>query len=306
MTFSPDRDIPDLTGKVILVTGGNSGLGKESIIQLAKHHPQQILMGARSKTKAESAIEEVRQIVPDANITFVEMDLSSFTSIRNAAKTVLQYDRLDILINNAGLMGVDPGLTKDGYEIQFGSNHIGPALLTKLLIPLMLKTTSLGDGDVRIVQLSSLLHKFSPKGGIQYSRLTTPMADLSGTARYGQSKLANLYFIKALAKKYPTIKCASLHPGVVKTGLLDNTQKSSSFSWFIALGRKLFFTDVHTGALGQLWAAAGNPNEIKSGAYYMPLKKEVKGDPTVDDSDAAEKLWNWTEEVFKKHGIESS
>ncbi|KAH7341211.1 hypothetical protein BKA66DRAFT_517354 [Pyrenochaeta sp. MPI-SDFR-AT-0127] len=266
MSFSPDKDIPSLAGKVILVTGGNSGLGKESILQLAKHKPRQIIMAARSQSRAEAAIEEIETAVPGANIAFLALDLSSFQSIKKAAASVLQqYDRLDVLLNNAGLFGVPPGLTEDGYEMQFGSNHMGPALLTRLLLPLLERTSQLPNSDVRIVQLSSEGYQFAPKGGILFPRLKTEIADISGRARYAQSKLANLYFAKALAKRYPKIIC--------------------------------------TGALGQLWAATGRAEELETGAYYIPLKKRVHGIKLVDDDILAEELWDWTEKQFLARGL---
>ncbi|EAT82759.2 hypothetical protein SNOG_09494 [Parastagonospora nodorum SN15] len=275
MSFSPDEDIPSLAGKVILVTGGNSGLGKETILQLAKHEPRQIIMAARSQSRAEDAIKEIEIAVPGSRIAFLALDLSSFASIKKAAASVLQeYDRLDVLLNNAGLFGVPPGLTEDGYEMQFGSNHMGPALFTRLLLPLLEKTSELPDSDVRVIQLSSEGYKFAPKGGILFPRLRTEMAEISGNARYAQSKLANLYFIKSMANRYPKI------------------------IWI-----RLFFTDVQTGALGQLWAATGRADELESGAYYTPLKKRICGVDLVNDDALAEKLWEWTEKQFVSCGL---
>jgi NAD(P)-dependent dehydrogenase (short-subunit alcohol dehydrogenase family) len=304
MSFSPDKDIPSLTGKVIIVTGGNSGLGKESILQLAKHNPRQIIMAARSQSKAEAAIVEIETAVPGTKIAFLPLDLSSFNSIKKAAASVLQqYDRLDVLLNNAGLFGVPPGLTEDGYEMQFGSNHMGPALFTRLLLPLLEKTSQLPDSDVRVVQLSSEGYQFAPKGGILFPRLKTEMADIPGNPRYAQSKLANLYFIKALAKRYPKILCVALHPGVVNTSILNNTLDNySSIRWLLKIGIKLFLTDVRTGALGQLWAATGRAEELETGAYYIPLKKRVQN-KLVDDDALAEELWDWTEKEFLAHGL---
>lgn len=305
MSFSPDKDIPSLAGKVILVTGGNSGLGKESILQLAKHKPRQIIMAARSQSRAEAAIEEIETAVPRAKIASLALDLSSFDSIKKAAASVLQqYDRLDVLLNNAGLFGVLPGLTEDGYEMQFGSNHMGPALLTRLLLPLLERTSQLPNGDVRVVQLSSDGYQFAPKGGILFPLLKTEMADVSGRARYAQSKLANLYFVKALAKRYPKMLCVALHPGVVNTSILKTTMNNyPSIAWIFNIGIRLFFTDVQTGALGQLWAATGRAEELETGAYYTPLKKRVHGNKLVDDDILAEELWDWTEEQFLAHGL---
>ncbi|OBS29587.1 hypothetical protein FPOA_03524 [Fusarium poae] len=139
MSFNPKDDIPDLTGKVIIITGGSSGLGKESALQLAKHNPSTIFITARTEKRGNAAIKEIQDSVPNfkGQIKFLELDLGSFASIQKGAATFLsQSDRLDILMNNAGLMATPAGLTADGYEIQFGSNYMGPALFTKLhLIP---------------------------------------------------------------------------------------------------------------------------------------------------------------------------
>ncbi|KAF2846644.1 NAD(P)-binding protein [Plenodomus tracheiphilus IPT5] len=304
MSFSPDKDIGDLSGKVILVTGGNAGLGKESVIQLAKHNPQTIIMASRSQGKAEAAIKEIQATVPKANIQFLQIDLSSFASIQKAAASVIeQYDRLDILLNNAGLWAPSTGLTEDGYEVQFGTNHMGPALFTRLLLPLLEKTSELPDSDVRVVQLGSDAHQFAPKEGILFDQLKTPCEQIAGRALYGQSKLANIYFIKALATRYPKIKCVSLHPGVVQTNIMDDTMKKYPYiAWLLKFIFGFIAVDVHKGALGQLWASTGKASEIKSGAYYVPLKKEVKT-KKVEDTELAEKLWNWTEKEFTDRGL---
>jgi NAD(P)-dependent dehydrogenase (short-subunit alcohol dehydrogenase family) len=305
MSFSPDKDIPDLSGKVILVTGGNTGLGKETILQLAKHSPQQLIMSARNKSKATEAIEDIKKTVPNANITFLETDVASFSSVKKAAEALNeQTNRLDILINNAGIAGVDPRLTEDGYEMQFGTNHMGPALLTRLLMPLLERTAALTGSDVRIIQLSSDAHKFTSKEGISFSHLKDPSHDLSGTVRYAQSKLANLYFIKSLAKRHPNIMCVSLHPGVVHTNIFSTIHtKGGLYSWLVSMMTGLLGVNVQTGALGQLWAATGKREELVSGAFYMPLKKETKKGKFVSDDVLAEKLWEWTEKELDAKGF---
>jgi NAD(P)-dependent dehydrogenase (short-subunit alcohol dehydrogenase family) len=163
-TFNPDNDIPDLSSKTIIVTGGNAGVGKGTVLQLAKHNPARLYLCARSKTKADAAIADIIAVVPRAKIEFLELDLASFASIKRAADNVLASNtRLDILINNAGVMNLPPGLTEDGFELQFGTNHVGPALFTKLLMPLLSKTVSEPDLDARIVNLSSVAH-IPPEG----------------------------------------------------------------------------------------------------------------------------------------------
>ena len=222
LKFDPDRDIPDLSFKVIIVTGGTAGLGKETVLQLAKHGPGKLYLTARSKSKADAAIAEITKAVPHAKIDFLELDLASFASVKRAADTILAVEsRLDILMNNAGVMALPPGVTEDGYEIQFGTNHMGHALLTRLLMPLLTKTAALPDSDVRIINLSSGAHSLTPSGGFAPEACKTDMSSTHTYVRYGQSKLANILYTKELAKRYPKIASVAVHPGRVKSQLLD-------------------------------------------------------------------------------------
>ncbi|KAJ1334922.1 retinol dehydrogenase 12 [Microdochium nivale] len=297
VAFDPTTDIPALKDKVILVTGGSSGLGMQSILDFARHEPKEIWLGARSATKAQAAIDDIKAKVPNATVKFVQMELGSFASIRTAAKTVLDStDRLDILLLNAGIMAGAPGATEDGYEIQFGTNHMGHALLTKLLKPLLLKTAE-QHGGARVVVLSSAGHSYTPTGGIDFSTLKTPGDTLNSWQRYGQSKLANILFAKELARRYPQIKAASLHPGVIKTNL-SSTAKSNSWlmSVIVPLTSK-FITDVETGAHGQLWASTSN--DVVSGTYYTPVGATGGGKAPTNDEELAKKLWEWTEKELE-------
>ena len=302
--FDSNKDIPDLSGKVIIVTGGNNGLGKETILQLAKHNPRELYMGARNKAKAEEAISDIKKTVPNANVKFLEIDISSLASVKKCAEDFLAHnDRLDILINNAGIMGVPPGLTEDGYEAQFGTNHMGPALFTKLLLPIMQNTTLIPGTDVRIVNLSSEAFKFGPKAGLLLSQNKTPLAEISGAARYGQSKLANLYFTISLAKRYPHIKSNAIHPGLVRTSITNNTTNNYPYlSWVFALAFRLFMVDIHDGALPQLFAATYKASDVKSGAFYFPGVTEFAGNAMTENAKLADELWNWTEAELKSKG----
>lgn len=175
-SFNPEKDIPSLDGKVILITGGsscrhsatphsvltltgNTGLGKETVLQLAKHNPKEIFLAARTQSKAEAAIAEIKGAVPNANITYLPLDLASLPSVKKAADEFKsRSDQLDILINNAGIMATPYEKTKEGYEIQFGTNHVGHAMFTKLLLPTLLKTAEQPGADVRVVNVSSAGH----------------------------------------------------------------------------------------------------------------------------------------------------
>ncbi|KAH6696748.1 hypothetical protein BKA61DRAFT_741655 [Leptodontidium sp. MPI-SDFR-AT-0119] len=305
VSFNADRDIPDLAGKVIIVTGGNIGLGKESILQLAKHSPAKIFMGSRSEAKAQEAIREIKQVVPNASIVFLKLDLASFASIKSAAVEVLASStRLDILMNNAGIMATPADTTEDGYEIQFGTNHMGHALLTKLLLPLLKKTAAEANSDVRIINLSSSAHTQAPKTGLVLSEVKTSMSSTGTWVRYGQSKLANVYFTKHMAKLYPNIKSVAVHPGIVSTNLFSGPKKSFRLMTPIfTIATRFFFTRVDVGALGQLWAATGNKEEVKQGGFYYPVGLEFEAADIVNDPKMAEKLWDFTEKELREHGF---
>ncbi|EWZ28093.1 uncharacterized protein FOBCDRAFT_321422 [Fusarium oxysporum Fo47] len=307
MSFNPKDDIPDLTGKVIIVTGGSSGLGKESALQLAKHNPAAIFITARTEKRGNAAIKEIQDAVPNfkGQIKFLELDLSSFVSIKKGASIFLgQSDRLDILMNNAGLMSAPAGLTADGYEIQFGSNYMGPALFTKLLLRTIVKTAEQYGGDARVINLSSELFKQAPKEGILLSRVKTPLEDISSLARYGQSKLADYYHTRSLSKFYPTVKFVAIHPGVVNTGLLDDFRKRRPWlGGLISVIGSIFLMDVHAGAKAQLWASTAKSQSVRSGRFYNHKLKDYK-DAVLDNEKAVEELWDWTEKEFASKGFE--
>lgn len=309
MKFDFDKDIPDLSGKVIFVTGGNVGLGKETIYQLAKHKPAHIYLAARSAAKAQDAIKEIQQRAPDAApITFIECDLTSFDSIKAAADNFLsQASELHILINNAGIMACPADVTKEGYEIQFGTNHMGHAMLTKLLLPTLLATAEkVPAGDVRIVSLSSLGEAYAAKdpyaGGDAH--LKSDMAALSTWVRYGNSKLANVHHSRALAQRYPSLRCVAVHPGAVRTELARGPMATySAFSLIVGplhwLASRLAFVDVAEGAKNQVWAAVSR--DAQSGHFYYPVAVDDKGSAQAKDDKLCEQLWAWTEKELEAH-----
>lgn len=297
--FNPDTDIPSLSGKVILVTGGNIGLGQESILQLAKHDPKRIYLAARSEEKARKAMEAIEQKIGAAKssvIAFLPLDLGSFDSVRKAADTVKsQTDELHILLNNAGIMMTPAAKTKDGYEEQFGVNHMGHALLTRLLLPLLEKTAKSG-ADVRIVNLSSSGEMLAATDCFKdMSRYKTTMEDVQTVKRYGAAKLANVYHAQMLAQKYPSIKAVSLHPGVVKTNLMSRMKESWPILGPIvsSIISNVFCTSVADGVRNQLWAAVSN--DVVSGEFYHPVGLLGKGSPATKKVKEAENLWEWTE-----------
>lgn len=182
--------------------------------------------------KADAAIAEIKKVAPNADITYLELDLASLNSVVKAADISKgSSDRLDVLMNNAGIMATPPGLTKEGYEIQLGTNHVGHALLTKLLLPTMERTAEKPETDVRIVNLTSAGHQLAPKGGLVLKDDSTIMDHYSTWTRYGQSKLANILFTRQLAKRYPKIRSVAIHPGSVATNL--STPFTTENSWWM-------------------------------------------------------------------------
>ncbi|KAK2688523.1 hypothetical protein QWA68_012707 [Fusarium oxysporum] len=302
VSFNPDKDIPDLSGKVILVTGGNTGLGFEVIFQLSKHQPKHIYLAARSEEKANEAIKTLRKKSPNAGpVTFLQLDLGSFASIKAAASTFRSMsDRLDILINNAGIMAVPEGLTKDGYEIQFGTNHVGPALFTTLLLP-TLKATAAISTDARVVFLSSELENMAPKNSYLFDELKTTLPKFSTWTRYGQSKLAAVHYAQALANHNPDLKVVSIHPGVIATNLSGPVVKDYNFlmAALFKVAMKFVTVSIEEGTLNHLWTATSP--DVKSGAFYFPVGVQGKGSSLSKNSKLRDQLWEWTEKELEPH-----
>ncbi|CAI7574821.1 unnamed protein product [Penicillium glandicola] len=303
VSFTPESDIPDLTGKVILVTGGNAGLGKETVLQLAKHNPKKIFLGARSEVKATEAIRSLKSSVSNVEISWLPLDLTSGKSIKNAAEQVnAQSSRLDILILNAGVMALPPGETEMGHEIQLGTNHTGHFHLTKLLLPTLLRTAEEPGSDVRVVSLASVGHIFAPP----FEKILDQekLKKVNTTVRYGASKAANILFAAELSRRYPSITSVAVHPGIIVTNLYDAL---SSRSLFAALGSKLLrlpASTVYQGVCNSLWAAAGaKKDDLTNGGYYVPVGILKHRNKWSTNEDMGKRLWEWTELELTKANL---
>ena len=289
---------------------GNVGLGKTSVEQLCQHNPARVYLAARSKTKFNFAIAEIQATLPEgkttSNIEFLEIDLSSLSSVRLAAQKVLaENERLDILMNNAGVLAV-PALTSDGYELQFGTNHIGHMYFTLLLLPLLTKTSSQGENDARIINISSVAHKTAPFGGILLegdgAKLKTTMKEYALMTRYGQSKLANILLTTQLAKRYPHILSVAIHPGIVSTNIAHSVMQSK---WYLALINKLmdpFLKRSTEGVKNQLWAATARKELIQNGKYYVPVGSLGGYSALAKNEKLSDELWDWTVKELEAGG----
>ncbi|KAJ4327741.1 hypothetical protein N0V84_001850 [Fusarium piperis] len=300
LSFDPKTDIPSLDGKVILITGGNTGLGKQAVLEFARHKPLQIWLAARDLQKAETTAAKIKQQVRDAPIKLLELDLASFDSIRKAVRFFLQHsDRLDILMLNAGIMAVPPALTKDDYEIQFGTNHMGHAYLTKLLLPVLENTSKEMEGKPRIVCLASHGHYYLRKGGFDFSTLRTTGQSIGPLQCYYQSKLANMLWVRQLAGQYPQLTVSAIDPGLVQTEL---AVKATGISWILrAIIKTMLLTPVEKGVKNQLWASVSK--DVKSGEYYEPIGREGLATDDGKDGELAAKLWSWTENELDNLGM---
>jgi len=304
--FNRASDIPDQSGRVFLITGGTTGLGASSISFLASHNPAHIYFSGRNKARANELISKIAIASPSTKVTFIECDLASLASVQSAAKQFLSSsDRLDVLMCNAGIMAVPNDVSKDGYEIQFATNHLGHALLMKLLLPVMLDTASQPNADVRIVNLSSVAYKQNvPSTGIEFSKLKTKGANYGSFFSfnkwvcYGQSKLANLLYATELAAHHPSITSVAVHPGFIKTDLFASTNFMDRQVVNIISGGN--WLDTEQGAYNQTWAATTKKENLVNGAYYEPVG--VKTTPSTKlgrDRALAKELWEWTEKELK-------
>ncbi|KAF3770269.1 NAD(P)-binding protein [Cryphonectria parasitica EP155] len=299
--FIPERDIPRLSGKIILITGGTSGIGRETVLALARHDPSHIYFTGRNATAATAIISQARDLntTSPPQLTFIPLDLaSSREHIRAALVSYFHSSRLDILIANAGIMGTPPGLTEEGWELQWGTNYMGHTIMLHLLRPLLLRTASADGADVRFVCVSSLGHKSAPAGGVQFDNLKSPDAVKGEFARYGQSKLAQILLCRAMARHHPEIVSLSVHPGLVKTGLLGSTKQSALKLLFQAT--PFMQKSAKEGAYNTLWAATSDRDGLVNGAYLEPVGR-MKGASKISESDElAERLWQWTENELER------
>lgn len=294
-------DIPDQTGRTVLVTGGNSGLGFHTCRMLAAKGAR-VLLASRSSQRGDQAEAEILQAVPDARLEVISLDLADLDSVRLCADNLLSgLDSLHVLMNNAGVMAIPRQETTQGFERQFGVNHLGHFALTGALLPLLLKTPA-----SRIVNVSSMAHR---SGRMNFSDLHG-QRKYSPFGAYSQSKLANLLFTLELqrrleAKGAGTI-CVSAHPGFSATNLQYVAAKEKGSAIELILMRilnALLSQSAEQGVLPQLYAATAH--DVSGGDYTgpdgwmqmrgFPVKHQAK--ETAYDSAAAQELWRLSVEL---------
>jgi NAD(P)-dependent dehydrogenase (short-subunit alcohol dehydrogenase family) len=285
-------DIPDLAGKRAIVTGANSGLGYQTALALA-HHGATVVLACRSAERGEKALASIRAEVPDGDLVLGSLDLADLASVRAFAEA--HQEPLDLLVNNAGVMALPRRTTADGFEMQFGTNHLGHFALTGLLLPALLERPA-----ARVVTVTSLMHW---PGRIDFGNLDAERGYHKWPA-YCQAKLANLVFAKELDRRVAFASVAA-HPGYASTNLQQvgpNMTGSRAGKAFYALGNLLLGQSDAAGALPSLYAATA-PG-VEGGQCYGPRGLlQSRGAPGrvhtrghAADPELGRRLWEVSEE----------
>lgn len=298
-------DIPDLSGKTIVVTGGNSGIGYEAALQFARKGAR-VVLACRSIDKARAAADQIAASSPGVSIDVIQLDLSSLASVRSFADSFhAHYKTLHVLVNNAGVMALPYRTTADGFEIQFGTNHLGHFALTGLLLDALLAAD-----PARVVTVSSGAHRM---GRIRFDDLQWKHGYRKWFA-YGQSKLANLLFTFELQRKADAVGAKLLsvacHPGYAATNLQAAGPRMSGAAFlegFFSFGNRLFAQSAAMGALPTLYAATSP--DVCGGDYVGPdgftemtgYPKKVGYSAAAGDKAVAARLWEVSEQLTGVH-----
>lgn len=272
-----------LDGKTVLITGANTGIGKETAVDLARRGAK-VILACRDMGRASKAAEEIKKRSGNDNIVVRRLNLDSLKSVRALAKEIQETeDRLDILINNAGIMMCPKWQTEDGFEMQFGVNHLGHFLLTNLLLDMLKKST-----PSRVVNVSSLAHE---TGKIHFDDINMDKNYDSYTS-YLQSKLANVLFNRELAVrlKGTGVTTYALHPGVIRTEL-GRHLFSSLWKRILFFPFVFFIKTPREGAQTTIYCAVDESLKDSSGLYYSDCAPKLAAPQGRDDA-AARKLWD--------------
>ncbi|KAJ3356955.1 hypothetical protein HDU83_009125 [Entophlyctis luteolus] len=303
-SWSPETGLPDLTGKVAIVTGASGGLGKETALQLALKGAHVFCVG-RSAEKTQAAISDILSKSPGGKVEFLQADFMDLASVDAAADAFIERKLpLHILVNNAGIMESPWAVSKQGLESQFATNHFAHVVFTVKLLPVIVSSQ-----PSRIVVLSSITHfAYVPPGrGINYDDPSlTEKEHYNAFSRYGETKLANLHFARELQARLDMkygpdnkIYVNAVHPGLVRTELLRDVPKSAVLSL-----QPLLISASH-GALTQLYVAAATDIEDKNfkGQYFVPYCRTSNPSAAAQDKLQAVKTWEWTEKGNMKFQV---
>lgn len=296
----------DLTGREALVTGASAGLGVETSRVLAAHGAK-VTMAVRDMEKGAVARDLILADQPDAALELLQIDLSDQSSVRRAAADYLQsHDRIDLLINNAGVMACPLARNVDGCEHQFGTNHIGHFLFTCLLVPALLVATS-----ARVVNLSSAGHRLA---GVDFDDPQFERREYDKWIAYGQAKSANVLFTVALQKRLTEegIDVFAVHPGVIQTELSRHLEMSDLIELRKRAeesGTPMQFKTIPQGAATSVWAATAPELAGRGGIYLEDCQIALSHEDNpaggyyahAVDTESAERLWTLSEQIVSQN-----
>ena len=268
---------------------------------LAALNPAILVFTGRNQARADEILADVGRRHPGVQTKFIQMDLASLRDTQRAVQLLEPRldGRLDILICNAGIMCAPPGLSPEGYEIQWATNYLGHALLIQRLLPLLTSTAS-SYGDARVVNITSEGLMLAPSDkGIVFDDLKTKQEYGFGARwkRYGQSKLAQVLYTSQLAQRNPTLSTIAIHPGVVGTDLI----KTLGFADRLLVYATSKVMSPEDGCKNSMWGATAARQSVENGAYYSPVAEPGKQAKWTKDGDLAERLWKWTEEALQPY-----
>lgn len=285
-----------MQGKTVLLTGGNTGIGKYTAIGLARQGAK-VVFTSRNPDKGEAAAEVIRRESGNEDVECVRLDLASFASIEACAAAFLDaHDRLDVLVLNAGLVLDRRSTTDEGFETTFGVNHLGHFLLTERLLPLLK-----ASAPARIVVVASDAHK-AARDGIDFEDLMGERK-YSTMKAYAQSKLANILYARELAGRLEGsgVTVNALHPGVVRTDFGMGGDIDSGLGRFAMALVRPFSLTPEKGARTSIFLASDPSVEGSTGGYYARCKP-ARSTPAARDMDVAKKLWTVSEQLLADGG----
>lgn len=283
-----------MQGKTVLITGGNSGIGRETAVALAQAGAT-VAFTSRDPQKGEQAAADIRER-SGADVALLLLDLASFPSIRALAAAFLErYDRLDVLVNNAGLILTERTETEEGFETTFGISHIGHFLLTQLLVDRVK-----ASAPARIINVTSRAHRFA-RDGLDFDDLQLTEG-YGGMKAYARAKLANIYFTRELARRLEGtgVTVNSVHPGGVATGFARDGDVKPPFSWLWAMAGP-FLRSPAKGAETSIYLASSPDVEGVTGKYFLDCK-EAQPTAVAQDDEAARALWDISETLVARAG----
>ncbi|KII88024.1 hypothetical protein PLICRDRAFT_111724 [Plicaturopsis crispa FD-325 SS-3] len=289
-----EADTPDLSGKVIIVTGGNSGIGKVTTRALLAHNAT-VYIAARSRDKVEAAIRELKAATGKDTVYFLPLDLADLKSVKAAAAEFASKEsQLHVLYNNAGVY-VSPidHTTVQGYDLQFGVNVLGHFYLTQLLLPILTSTArATPPGTVRVVNISSLTH-WAGKLDFATFKDGPPRRRVAPEALYSQSKLGNAVYAMEFARRYAGegIVTTAVNPGNLRTEL----QRELRGLWAKFVDLLLYDVDTF-GALSPLYVGVSPAGAELDGQYIIPWARVGRGNDAMRDPKLGRDLWAWLEE----------